>query len=177
MEQGHIFWFTGLSGAGKSAIARGVQDRLHTQGMAVRIVDGDDVRGQRKKTLSFSREDIVHNNRAVAGLCAKLRTTTPIILVPIISPIRQVREETRARLSPRYYEIYIEASLGCVMERDAKGLYAKFRRGELADMIGCRGGVAYEPPLHADLVLNTEQSQLAQSVDKLANFIKHKARE
>ena len=166
-----VFWFTGLSGAGKTTISQGLAARLTAKGISVRILDGDDVRGQRDKPLTFSYEDIVANNRAMAQLAKSLRGTYQVILVPIISPIAEIRAEHRRVLSPGFYEVYIKATLPCVIERDVKGLYKKVASGQIKDMIGCEGGVAYEEPKMPDMTIDTQQAGVADCTAKLEQFV------
>ena len=172
-----VFWFTGLSGAGKSSLAEAAQDRLEAGGFRVLILDGDQVRDEFHRDLGFTTGDIETNNRLIAELCADRRDKTDIMLVPIISPFRSSRSAARNRLTPGFYEIYVKASVETVVKRDVKGLYAKARDGEIENMIGySRNGPPYEEPLQADLVLDTSAETPEQSLRRLIDFIGANAR-
>lgn len=155
MPSAPIFWFTGLSGSGKSTVTNYVHKHLTDKGIKVRILDGDDVRDGRAKKLGFSPEDIETNNKLISELCLKERQLYDIILVPVISPIEKVRQLVRAQLGPNFFLIYCNADLESVVQRDVKGLYEKAKQGVIPDMIGFSPSSPYEIPKDADLILNT----------------------
>lgn len=171
-----IFWLTGLSGAGKTTIANLVREFFTAKGLNVRIIDGDDVRDNRKKRLGFSPEDIEENNRLIANLCSTERNNYDFILVPVISPLEKVRSIVRDILTPEFYLIYCNANLDIVMQRDVKGLYQKAQNGEILNMIGYSEESPYDAPLNADLILNTSgQSGSESETTKVAiEFIQSK---
>lgn len=173
-----VFWFTGLSGAGKSSLAEAAQDRLEAEGYRVLILDGDQVRDEFHRDLGFTPEDIRKNNRLIAELCTHQRDKADIILVPIISPFRSSRIAARNKLAPGFYEIYVKASVETVVKRDVKGLYAKARDGDIENMIGySQNGPPYEEPLEADLVLDTSAETPGQSLRRLIDFVNANAPE
>lgn len=166
-----IFWFTGLSGSGKTTIALGTKAKLEAQGLKVRIIDGDDVRDTLHKHLGFTREDIVENNRLIANICWECRSMFDVIIVPIISPFSVSRKDARRELGDGFYEIYFNASLECVVKRDIKGLYAKAERDEIKDMIGYKNGVPYESPENPDFIIDSGKDAVNSSTESLYNFI------
>lgn len=167
-----VFWFTGLSGSGKTTVAEGTRRRLVAEGLRVLVLDGDAVRGEKHRHLGFSECDIKENNALIVEICAKRRHECDIVLVPIISPYRESRAKARQALSSGFYEIYFAADLAVVTARDTKGLYAKTARGEMTHMIGVSPETPYEPPERADLALDTEKQSPAASADALYQFIK-----
>jgi adenylyl-sulfate kinase len=171
MTDAPIFWFTGLSGAGKTTLAEAVRDRLAAMGMTVLILDGDQVREEFHRDLGFTPEDIRENNRLIAELCAMRRDECDAILVPVISPFRDARAAALARLAPGFFEIHISAGLDTVAARDVKGLYARSRDGAIGPMIGAPGGVPYEPPERADLVVDSAAEMPAASAARLTAFV------
>lgn len=171
--RGLTFWFTGLSGAGKSTIAEAVRRQLESEGRRISIIDGDDVRGLLHKHLGFSEPDIKENNKLISELCLARRADTDAILVPIISPFRASRAAARKLLAPRFFEIYIKASVPAVTARDVKGLYAKAKAGEIAGMIGVSPTAApYEPPESADLVIATDVTTAFQAISTVTQFVR-----
>lgn len=170
MRRGLVFWFTGLSGAGKSTVAGAVRDRLVADGRSVLILDGDDVRARFHRHLGFSEDDIRENNRLIAGLCAERRVDHDAILVPVIAPFAESRAAARAALAPGFYEIYCTAGLQVVAKRDPKGLYAKARSGAIANLIGYSPGTRYDVPANPDLRLDTAGGDPALAIARMLAF-------
>ena len=170
--EGAVFWLCGLSGAGKSTIAETAQDRLEKNGLSVLNLDGDVVREHLHTKLGFSREDVLENNSGIARLCDDQLGAYDVILVPVISPLREGRQMARSLLGKRYNLIYCDADVATVRRRDVKGLYARADRGEISDMIGYSPeGLAFEVPDDADLTLHTAKSPLEKCVDDLVAFV------
>ncbi len=172
MTEALVFWFTGLSGAGKTTVAEGARRRLENDGLRIRVLDGDSVRTQRHGHLGFDVPDIKENNALIARLCEQERAQYDVIFVPIISPFASSRTQARERLEPRFYEVYCSASLDTVLARDVKGLYAKALNGEIDNMIGYSPEVAYEPPSGPDLELDTTEQSPESAVTCLYEFVR-----
>jgi len=171
MKSALAFWFTGLSGAGKSTIASRVRWRLEKQGFKVLILDGDEVRKHQSRNLGFSEADIKANNSIIVNLCLSSRRKYDVILVPIISPYSSSRKEARDALSPGFYEIYFNANIETVGKRDKKGLYAKAAIGEIDNLIGFSPKSSYEVPKHPDYVANTEKEDVSETDANLYDFV------
>ena len=166
-----VFWFTGLSGAGKTTVADAVAAELSLGGLTVVVLDGDEIRRRRDKPLGFSRDEVLINNAEIAALCLAKRDSADAILVPIISPYAQGRADARRLLGAGFYEIHFSAAKDCVAARDVKGLYAKAARGEAPAMIGFSPGSPYEPPMSPDLTLDTATEKPLDSAGKLTRFL------
>lgn len=166
-----VAWMTGLSGAGKSTIARRAAELLETDGHRVLVLDGDVVRSEVSPNLGFSREDIYENNRRFIELCRESMRDHDFLLVPKISPFREHRAETRRELGAAFIEVYVYASLEEVSRRDPKGLYQKARNGEMTGMVGVAPEVPYERPEDAELVLDTEQASVAACGAQLRDYL------
>ena len=171
MSGAPVFWFTGLSGAGKTTVAEAVKEWLEKQGYSVLILDGDDVRNRLHKHLDFNERDIKENNFLICGLCLQYREEHDVILVPIISPYAQSRRRARDRLGEGFYEIFFNARLAIVAERDTKGLYAKAGRGEMDNMIGISSSTPYQPPTNPDLVIDTAAQSPASAITAFREFV------
>jgi adenylylsulfate kinase len=171
MKRTLVFWFTGLSGSGKTTIAEKVARKLSKRNKKVKIYDGDTVRKLINKNLTFKPKDILKNNRIVAELCLKSTGKYDYILVPMISPFHKARELARKILKSSFFLVYVEASLQEVISRDPKGLYQKALVGEIKNFIGLDKNVPYEIPKRAHLVLNTETNNISASVSRFVKFV------
>lgn len=165
-----IFWFTGLSGAGKSTLATDLQQRLAHEGLSILVLDGDEVRNRLHRHLGFTPAEIRENNALIVDLCCDNRHLFDAIMVPIISPYRDSREHARQRLAPGFHEVHIAADLGVLAIRDTKGLYRAARRNEIDNVIGVSPKNIYEPPIAADLVIDTSRDPLMQSCSRLFHY-------
>ncbi|MBI4432064.1 MAG: adenylyl-sulfate kinase [Candidatus Omnitrophica bacterium] len=172
-----VFWFTGLSGSGKTTVAAGIQALLEKSGRSVLVLDGDEIRKYFHKDLGFAREEILENNERIASLCASRRAEFDVILVPIISPYRVSRQAARELLPGSFYEVFFDANLECVMGRDVKGLYAKAKRNELPDLIGFSPASPYEPPQKPDFVIKTGSQTAGESIKAFYRFVCSKMKE
>ena len=166
-----VFWFTGLYGAGKSTVAALAQNSLAALSMRVTVIDGDHVRYRRATPLGFSRRDIIINNAEIAEACGTARHEADAVFVPIILPYAEGREQARATLGDGFYEVYFNADLKTVVERDAKGLCAKAAQREITDMIGLAPMSPNEAPANPDLTIPTPSEYSEQSAETLARFV------
>jgi bifunctional enzyme CysN/CysC len=161
-----ILWFTGLSGSGKSTIARALEDRLTGAGYHTYMLDGDNLRHGINRDLGFTDVDRVENIRR-AGEVAKLFVDSGlIVLCALISPFRAERQMVRDLVErDEFMEIFVETPLEECMRRDPKGLYSKAMAGTLKNFTGIDS--PYEVPEHPDLMLHT----LEASPEALAEIV------
>jgi bifunctional enzyme CysN/CysC len=149
-----VVWFTGLSGAGKSSIANRVEQRLHAAGAHTYLLDGDNLRHGLNHDLGFTEADRIENIRRVAEVARLMVDAGLIVLVSFISPFREQRRIARGLVEPgEFCEVFVDAPLEVAEQRDAKGLYAKARRGELVNFTGIDS--PYEPPEEPELRIDT----------------------
>ena len=128
-HQGVTLWFTGLSGSGKTTIAKAVESELRSRHCKVEMLDGDIVRTNLSKGLGFSKEDRDTNVRRIGFVANLLSRNGVIAITAAISPYRDIRDEVRQR-TENFMEVYVNAPLDICETRDVKGLYAKARAGE-----------------------------------------------
>ena len=160
-----ILWFTGLSGAGKSTIANIVEQRLHARGNHTTILDGDNVRHGLNRDLGFTEADRVENIRRVSEVSKLMVDAGLITLSCFISPFRSERKMARERVEDgEFVEVFVDTPLEVAEQRDAKGLYAKARAGEIKNFTGIDS--PYEAPEDPEihLQMNGESAEDAAAV-------------
>ena len=171
-DKGFTLWFTGLSGAGKTTISLIVEDAIREKGSNIEILDGDVVRENLSKGLGFSKEDRDTNIRRIAFVADLLsRNGTPVITAAI-SPYRDIRDEAREMMGDRFIEVYVNASVEACAERDVKGLYEKAFKGEIKEFTGVSD--PYEPPLNAEITVETENEEPDQSAAKIISYLEER---
>ncbi|HEV7457485.1 MAG TPA: sulfate adenylyltransferase subunit CysN [Roseococcus sp.] len=148
-----LLWFTGLSGSGKSTVAKLVEQALHQAGRHTYSLDGDNLRHGLNRDLGFTDQDRVENIRRVGEVAKLMVDAGLIVLASFISPFRAERQMVREMLGEgEFLEVFVDTPIEICMQRDVKGLYAKAKRGEIANFTGVSS--PYEPPETADLVLD-----------------------
>jgi adenylylsulfate kinase len=167
-EKGFTLWFTGLSGAGKTTISKIVEDELRKRGSRVEVLDGDVVRENLSKGLGFSKEDRDTNIRRIAFVADLLSRNGVPVITAAISPYREARE----LMGDRFIEVYVKASVEVCAERDVKGLYEKAFKGEIKEFTGVSD--PYEPPLNAELTLDTEHDSADEDAAKILSLLEER---
>lgn len=166
-------WFTGLSGSGKTTLSQIVVEQLFDRGFKCVVIDGDQLRAGLNRDLGFSDEDREENLRRAAEVAEMFLNVGFIVLVPMISPLREVRDKIRLRYHPKdYVEVYVKCSIEACEERDPKGLYHKARMGEIRNFTGM--DAIYEVPIQSELTIDTEHESVEACANELAEFIINK---
>ena len=169
-QRGLMIWFTGLSGSGKSTLAVALERALQERGLLCRILDGDNIRTGINKNLGFSPADRVENIRRIAEVGRLFVDTGVITLSAFISPTRELREMARTIVGPDdFLEVYVSTPLAECERRDVKGLYAKARRGEIADFTGI--SAPFEEPEAPALSLDTAALSVESAVGMLLRAV------
>ena len=168
-----VLWFTGLSGSGKSTISHALEERLFNKGCRTFVLDGDNIRHGLNSNLSFSDKDRKENIRRIGEVSKLMMEAGFIIMTAFISPFREDRIEVRNLITNGdFIEIYCKASLETCEARDVKGLYKRARAGEIKNYTGINS--PYEVPKNADLIIDTEQETIEDSVSIIISFLKKK---
>ena len=163
-------WFTGLSGAGKSALANEIEKLLTLRGKHTMLLDGDNIRMGLNKDLGFEEEDRIENIRRIAEVAKLMNDAGLIVLTAFISPYRMDREMARKSIgSENFVEIYVNTPLEVCEARDVKGLYKKARRGEIPNFTGISS--PYEPPIDPEIVIHTDHMPLTKTAEVLMDAL------
>ncbi len=170
-RQGVTVWFTGLSGAGKTTLSRGVAQQLRAWGLPVEVLDGDVMRQHLTKGLGFSKEDRDENIRRIAFVAGLLTRQGVIVLVSAISPYRAARQEVRQHIG-NFIEVFVDAPLEVCESRDVKGLYQKARAGLIQHFTGIDD--PYEPPEYPEVVCKTAEQSISECIDLVMQTLKSK---
>jgi len=176
-HKGAILWFTGLSGSGKSTIAHELERELFNRSMQTYVLDGDNIRHGLNANLGFSPEDRVENIRRVSEVARLMADAGMVVITSFIAPYKADRRRAREIALEGgcdFYVIHINASLETCEKRDPKQLYRRARAGEIKDFTGI--DAPYELPEDPDLVIDTENKTLAESVALILDFIRPRLR-
>lgn len=163
-KSGVTVWLTGLSGAGKSTITGALEKKLKALGSKVEVLDGDIVRLNLSKGLTFSKEDRDENIRRIGFVSHLLTRNGVIVIVSAISPYQEIRDEVKQRIRD-FIEVYVNSPLAVCEGRDVKGLYKKARNGEIKNFTGIDD--PYEAPLNPEVECRTDQETIDESTEKI----------
>jgi len=163
-KAGRTFWLTGLPCSGKTTTAIAFAETLAERGVAVEVLDGDELRRRIGGGLGFSQEDRMENVRRAVYLSRLLNKHGVTTIVSLISPYAEMRNYARSELS-RFVEVYIECPLEECERRDVKGMYALARQGKITSFTGVSD--VYEVPVSPELILRTDQDSVHENAAKL----------
>jgi adenylyl-sulfate kinase len=164
-------WFTGLSGSGKTTISNIVAQRLLARNMPIERLDGDVVRTHLSQGLGFSKADRDTNIRRIGWVAQLLNRHHVHVIVAAISPYRQVRDELRAQ-SPHFIEVFCDAPISVLAERDPKGLYKQAMAGTIKHFTGVDD--PYEPPQAPELHFKTDTSTPEAYAQQVLDYLQAK---
>ncbi|HLP19535.1 MAG TPA: adenylyl-sulfate kinase [Chitinophagales bacterium] len=168
-QHGLVLWFTGLSGSGKSTIAKGVEEQLHRDGYFAVVLDGDNVRTGINNNLGFSDEDRKENIRRIAEVAKLFVANGVVVICSFVSPTAEIREQARNIIGDAdFREVFINTPIEECERRDVKGLYAKARNGEIKDFTGI--SAPFEAPVSPALEVLTQSKTIEQSVNEVVAF-------
>ena len=171
-HKGHVLWFTGLSGSGKSTIASAVERELHQQGIRTFILDGDNVRTGLNSDLNFSAASREENIRRIAHVSSLMKDAGLVVLSAFVSPYQKDRDFVRECARGDFSEIFISTPLEVCEQRDVKGLYAKARAGKISNFTGI--SAPFEEPAHPELKIPTHEISIEEAADMVVDYINTK---
>ena len=165
-----VLWFTGLSGSGKSTLAHSLEEKLFQRGCRTFVLDGDNVRHGLNSNLDFSDVSRTENIRRISEVSKLMLESGLIVMTAFISPFKRDRNEAKKLISnDDFIEIYCKATLEICEARDVKGLYKRARAGEIKNYTGIDS--PYEVPENPDLIVDTDNETLGDSVSKILSFL------
>jgi adenylylsulfate kinase len=166
-QRGFVVWLYGLSGSGKSTLALGLERLLHSEGRAVQVLDGDNIRSGLNRDLGFSEPDRRENIRRIAEVAKLFAHSGLIVLASFITPREELRALARDLIGPAdFLGVYVKASFATCAARDPKGLYAKAHAGQVPQFTG--RDQPFEEPATPDLLIDTEQLAYPAALAQLA---------
>lgn len=169
-QRGCVVWLTGLSGSGKSTIARALEQHLAAQGKLAYVLDGDNLRHGLNSDLGFSPADRAENIRRAGEVAALFADAGIIVITALISPYRADRDRVRESTgADRFIEVFVDTPLEVCEQRDPKGLYRKARANELLDFTGI--SAPYEAPGHAEVTLDAGTISVEDCVGRVVEFL------
>jgi adenylylsulfate kinase len=168
-HKGHVLWFTGLSGSGKSTVASAVERELHQRGIRTYILDGDNVRAGLNSDLDFSAASREENIRRIAHVSALMKDAGIVVLSAFVSPYQKDRDFVRECSNGDFSELFISTPLEVCEQRDVKGLYAKARAGEISNFTGI--SAPFEEPTKPELDVPTHTMSIEQAAAMVVDYI------
>ena len=169
-QKSKVIWMTGLSGSGKTTVAKGVERYLHSQGILNQLLDGDNIRVGISNNLSFSSDDRAENIRRIAEVSKLFLNCGVVTLNCFVSPTIEIRNIAKNIIGEEnFIEVYINASVETCENRDIKGLYKKARKGEIKDFTGI--SAPFEAPENPEIEINTSELSIDESVQKVLDYV------
>lgn len=168
---GFVLWFTGLPGAGKTTLAKYVEQVLRTRAIRLERLDGDTVRESLTKDLGFSKSDRDTNIERVTFVAKLLSRNNVVVLAAFISPYHKTRHYVREQVT-NYIEIFVDAPLDVCARRDVKGMYARAFAGEIENFTGVND--PYEIPENPDIHVYTHLESVEESGAKILIWLEQR---
>lgn len=170
-----VVWLTGLSGAGKTTIAKMLVKKLHDEDINTQFLDGDNTRLGLNKDLGFSEADRNENLRRVAEVAKLFVDSGNVVVAAFITPLNEQRKMIKEIIgSDDYYEIFVDCTIEECETRDVKGLYKKARAGEIKDFTGVNA--PFEIPEFSSLTIDSKELDASECVAQIYNLINRRIR-
>lgn len=169
-QKAYVIWLTGLSGSGKTSIAKWLECELDKQKIITKLLDGDNIRNGLNSDLKFSEEDRKENIRRIAEV-AKLFIDAGIVTIAcFVSPTKEIRLLASSIIGgENFIEVFVNTPIEICEQRDVKGLYKRAREGEIKDFTGISS--PFEEPETPSVELRTENKTIERSGSELYSFV------
>ncbi|MFL5730540.1 MAG: adenylyl-sulfate kinase [Cytophagaceae bacterium] len=165
-----VIWMVGLSGSGKSTIAKALEQDLYERGYLTQLLDGDNLRTGINNNLGFSEADRTENIRRSAEVSKLFLNCGIISICSFISPTKEIRQAAKDIIGEKdYFEVYVNAPFEVCEQRDVKGLYKKARKGEIKNFTGL--DAPFEAPQNPSVELRTDQKDLESCKEELLQAV------
>ena len=151
-----VIWLTGLSGVGKSTLAKRLYIKLKKKSK-IKIIDGDDFRKKTQNIKKFDKKNIIINNLKIIKYVKKFLKKYQFIIVSAISPILKTRKIAKKNFGSNYFEIYLYCKIQTLEKRDTKGLYYKAKKKIIKNLIGYNSDIKYEKSDYKKISINTDK--------------------
>ena len=169
-QRSKVIWFTGLSGAGKTTLAKALEKRMHENGYLTQVLDGDNIRSGINNNLGFSEIDRMENIRRISEVSKLLIQSGVITINSFISPTNEIREMAMEIIGYHdFIEIYVSTPMGVCEQRDVKGLYKKAREGKIKNFTGIDS--PFEAPVNADIVVDTTSLTVDECIEQIIKIV------
>jgi len=166
-----VVWLTGLSGSGKTTIAKKLQKKLKIKNFKIKRVDGDSFRKKTKNFKNFSKKNIIQNNNLIIDYIKIILKNYDYLIVSVISPLRQTRQRAKNIFGKNYFEVLVQCGIRELIKRDTKGLYKLATEKKIDNLIGYKSKISYENSKYRVISVNTKKLNLSASVDKIIKNI------
>jgi len=169
-QRSKVIWFTGLSGAGKTTLAKELEKRMHQNGYLTQVLDGDNIRMGINNNLGFTEVDRMENIRRIAEVSKLLIHSGVITINSFISPTHDIRHLAMDIIGREdFIEIYVSTPIEVCEQRDIKGLYKKAREGKIKNFTGIDS--PFEPPENPDVEIDTTNLSVSECLDEIIKVL------
>lgn len=168
-HKGIVLWMFGLSGSGKSTIAKALEKELFAKGIHSKLLDGDNLRSGINNNLSFSLEDRTENIRRAAEVSKLFMENGDVVICSLVSPTKEIRSQAKEIIGDGFREVYVNAPFEVCAERDVKGLYKKALAGEIKNFTGLDS--PFEGADHPFVELKTDEKDLKTCTNELLQLV------
>lgn len=169
-QRAKMIWLTGLSGSGKSTVAKGLEKELFKRGFYVQVLDGDNIRTGICNNLGFSEEDRIENIRRISEVAKLFIEAGSITICSFVSPTQKIRKIAQTIIGDDdHIGVFIDTPIEVCEKRDVKGLYKKARAGEIKNFTGI--DAPFERPTKPNLVVKTENQTIEESVQVVLDYV------
>jgi len=168
-HKGIVLWMFGLSGSGKTTIARALENELYSRGIHTKLLDGDNLREGITNNLTFSLEDRIENIRRAAEVSKLFMENGNVVICSLVSPTKEIRKQAQKIIGKDFKEVFVNAPFNVCAERDVKGLYKKALAGEIKNFTGLDS--PFEESENPFVELKTDNKDLETCKNELVELV------